>query len=317
MRRIAIAVHGGAGRSFNQTDLVNKRVRFLKTAVKRGYEILERGGSALEAVEAAVIVLEDSGYFNAGLGSCLTFDGVVEMDAGIMDGKTGAIGAVAAVRCVKNPIVLARKVMELTDHILVVGEGADRLAEAFGMKVNQSLLVTPEKIRKLRDFRRAWQRGEAYNWLVKLRSLYESFPQLFGTVGAVALDLQGNVAAASSTGGYWLKLRGRVGDTPIPGAGFYADNKAGACSATGVGEAIIRTMLCYTACNFMEHGMRAQEAANAAISHLSRELGEGLAGIVTVDRYGNVGYSFNTEIMFVGYMTSELDKAEAYYLSSD
>ncbi len=313
MARPAIVVHGGAGR-IRRGRGMEERLRYLERAAEEGYEVMAEGGSALDAVERVVVVMEDSGCFNAGLGSCLTFDGAVEMDAGIMDGETGDVGAVAAVRRVKNPVVLARKVMELTDHVLLVGEGAERLAEALGMTVPEDRLVTPEKLRRLEELKSAWRRGEEFNWLTKLRRLVSEVPQLFGTVGAAAVDGEGRVAAASSTGGYWLKLRGRVGDTPIPGAGFYAVRGVGAASATGVGEAIIKFMLCRVVCDFMARGLNAQNAAEEAIKRMGEELGRGLAGVIAVDAEGGVGYSFNTEAMLVGYMRRGMDRPRAMYL---
>jgi len=294
-------------------DDVEPRLRALRDAVQRGLEVLRGGGSALDAVVEAVVAMEDSGLFNAGLGCALTFDGVAELDAGVMDGS-GLVGAVAAVRRVKNPVLLARRVAELTDHVLLVGEGAERLAALLGLVVPEELLVTPEKLRKLEELKAEWARGESFGWLVKLRKLVSEHPGYFGTVGAAALDSEGGVAAATSTGGYWLKLRGRVGDTPIPGAGFYAARGVGACSATGVGEAIIRFMLCRRVCELMALGRDAQAAASEAIAEMSRQLGTGLAGVIAIDAAGRVGYAFNTEGMLVG--VGREGRVEAYLLRS-
>ncbi len=309
MPRPAIIVHGGAGRIRGEN--IDARLKFLREAADRGFEILTGGGSALDAVVEAVVVLEDSGVFNAGLGSCLTFDGSVEMDAGVMDCE-GKIGAVAAVRRVKNPVLLARKVMELTDHALMVGEGAERLASALGLAVSEGLLVTPEKLRRLEELKAKWLKGEDFTWLRKLRTLLQEYPFL-GTVGAAAVDANGCVAAATSTGGYWLKLRGRVGDSPIPGAGFYALKNVGACSATGIGEAIIKSMLCLNVCEYMKAGLSAEEAASRAVEHMGATLGRGLAGVIAVGANGDVGYAFNTEAMLVGFKYKGLRKAEALF----
>lgn len=306
--RPAIIVHGGAGRLRGED--VGRRLEVLRGAADKGYEIMARGGSALDAVVEAVVLLEDSGLFNAGLGSALTFDGVAELDAGVMDGE-GLIGAVAAVRRVKNPVVLARRVAELTDHVLLVGEGAERLARILGLDVPEEVLVTREKLERLRELKARWARGEDYAWLAKLRKLAEEHPGYFGTVGAAAVDREGRVAAATSTGGYWLKLRGRVGDTPIPGAGFYALKGVGACSATGIGEYIIRFSLCRSVCELMAKGLPAEQAAREAISRMSAELGEGLAGVVAVDVNGGVGYAFNTEAMTVAYRAAGMERAAA------
>lgn len=303
--RLAIVVHGGAGRV---REGVEARLEVLRRAAERGYEAMAEGSTALDAVVEAVMIMEDSGLLNAGLGSALTFDGVAELDAGVMDGE-GLIGAVAAVRRVKNPVLLARKVAEVTDHVLMTGEGAERLAEALGLAVPKAALVTLEKLRQLEELRARWARGEDFAWLVKLRQLVEGRRELFGTVGAAAVDAEGRVAAATSTGGYWLKLRGRVGDTPIPGAGFYALKGVGACSATGIGEYIIRFNLCRVACELMGSSLSAQRAAEEAIARMSAELGEGLAGIVAVDASGGIGYAFNTGAMLVGYMAQGMERS--------
>ncbi len=292
---------------------MEERLRVLREAASRGFEVLEGGGSALDAVVEAVVVMEDSGLLNAGVGSALTFDGVAELDAGVMSGD-GLLGAVAAVRRVKNPVVLARRVAELTDHVLLVGEGAERLAEALGLLVPEGVLVTPEKLRRLEELKARWRRGEDFGWLTRLRRLVEEYPGLFGTVGAAAVDRAGGVAAATSTGGYWLKMRGRVGDTPIPGAGFYAAKGVGACSATGIGEAIIRFMLCRRVCDLIALGLDAQSAADEAVRRMSEELGRGLAGVAAVDAAGRVGFAFNTEVMLVGY--ARRGKVEAKLLGA-
>ncbi|MCS7104252.1 MAG: isoaspartyl peptidase/L-asparaginase [Thermofilaceae archaeon] len=297
--RPAIIVHGGAGRV---RDKVDERLEVLQQAVSRGYKLLCDGASALDAVVEAVVVMEDSGLLNAGLGCALTFDGEAELDAGVMDSGSGVIGAVAAVRRVKNPILLARKVAELTDHLLLVGEGAEKFAEVLGLTVSKECLITSEKLARLEELKKRWMKGEDFTWLVKLRTLTVEYPDLFGTVGAAAVDKKGNTAAATSTGGYWLKLRGRVGDTPIPGAGFDALKGVGACSATGVGEAIIRYILCRKVCELMAKGFDARASTEEAIRRMSVEIGEGTAGVVAVDACGNIGYAFNTEAMLVGYV---------------
>mgnify|MGYP000490910105 FL=1 len=306
--RPSIIVHGGAGRLRGED--VERRLEVLKEAAEKGYAVMVSGGTALDAVVEAVVLLEDSGLLNAGLGSALTFDGAAELDAGVMNGD-GLVGAVAAVRRVKNPVVLARRVAELTDHILLVGEGAEKLAKVLGLEVPEEALVTREKLERLKELKARWARGEDYSWLAKLRKLAEEHPGYFGTVGAAAVDREGRVAAATSTGGYWLKLRGRVGDTPIPGAGFYALKGVGACSATGIGEYIIRFSLCRAVCELMSKGLSAEQAAREAILRMSAELGEGLAGVVAVDASGSVGYAFNTEAMTVAYRTGGMENAVA------
>ncbi|RLE63199.1 MAG: asparaginase [Thermoprotei archaeon] len=303
MSRHVIVVHGGAG-GFSKRD--EKYLEILSEATAKGFNIIERGGSALDAVVEAVVVLENSGKFNAGLGSCLTLDGIVEMDAGVMDGSTGRVGCVGAVRCVKNPIILARKVMELTDHILLVGEGAEMLAKCLGLNIDPSLLLTEEKLSRLSDIKEKIRKQGSLR-LKKLDKIREVCPDLYGTVGAVALDRAGNLATATSTGGYWLKLRGRVGDTPIIGAGIYAD-KTSAASATGMGEVIMKTLLCFRVCQFIEWGVSPQKAAEAGISIATKRYGSGNAGVIVVDRNGDIGIAFNTRGMAIAYMYEGMDR---------
>jgi len=250
-------------------------------AAERGAEVLREGGSALDAVVAAVTSLEDNPMFNAGYGSTLNADGKVEMDASLMvfpcESPRLGIGAVAAVRRARNPIMLARVVMELTPHVLMVGAGAEKIASKAGLKLcRPEQLISP----------RAKQRWESRTPSARSH----------GTVGAVAVDKRGAIAAATSTGGIAGKLPGRVGDSAIAGAGSYADAR-GAASATGHGEAIIKTMLCLEAVRPLDRTTPAR-AARAAITRLGKIDGaEG--GVIVVDRSGRIGYACNAESMEV------------------
>jgi len=275
---IAIAVHGGAGPAHPDDDPGRAREGCL-AAARRGYEILRAGGSALDAVEAAAAVLEDDPQFNAGTGACLNADGVVEMDAAIMDGEALRAGAVALVRTAKNPIRLARAVMDRGPHVLVAGEGAERLLRAWDLEtVAPSELVTE---RALRRWRAAQKRA----------------PQIDsgGTIGAVAIDARGHVAAATSTGGMNNKLPGRIGDSPVPGAGTWADDLGGVASATGHGEMILRVGLTRAVCERLVAGVDPTQAAAEGLRLLQRVGGE--AGVIVVDRQGRIGFAFNTQRM--------------------
>lgn len=302
-----IVVHGGAG-SFKIGWEERKRdyLKGLREALIEGFKELT-SGSAVDAVEVAVRVLEDNPAFNAGLGSSLNLKGEVEMDAGIMDGSTLRAGAVGAVKRVKNPISLARMVMEYTDHVLLVGEGAELIGSTLGLKLSE-IEVSKAQVEKYKRILKLWREGEGFYHLKKLKTLAPKILEFtsIDTVGSVALDSNGNVAAATSTGGIWLKLPGRIGDTPIPGAGFYADNSGGAASATGIGEYIIMSSPCRKAVELMCQRVSATTAAKAVIEQITELFGKGIAGIITVDVRGYVGMEFNTEGMGRGVMASEL-----------
>jgi beta-aspartyl-peptidase (threonine type) len=248
----------------------------LKEALEAGYELLAKGNSSLDAVAAAVLVLEDSPLFNAGRGSAFNADGDIEMDASIMDGATLAAGAVAAVRRIRNPVLAARAVMENTRHVLLAGDSADRFARRHGLKLERPGY---------------FHTARRWNALKRNRKNYH------GTVGAVALDAEGNLAAATSTGGYTGKLPGRVGDSPLIGAGTYADNRACAVSGTGLGEAFIRAAVAHDVCARMRYGGSSLTAAAAAALKNVAALG-GDGGLIAVDRRGNVAMPFNSEGMF-------------------
>ncbi len=267
-------LHGGAGNP--PPELCEDRHQGLRQAAEKAWQILLGGGSALSAVVAAVAELEDHPAFNAGRGSCLNQDGEVEMDASLMEGATLAAGAVGAIKSVRNPILVAQALLERGKHILLVAEGAERWARSLGL-----LPATQEELRAERHWRR-WQEER-------------------GTVGAVALDRRGHLAAATSTGGVWNKHPGRVGDSALIGAGTYADNTLGAASATGDGEAIIRTTLAYAAVCRLRDGKDPQEVARSMV-RLLKKRGRGEGGLILLDAFGRMGFAHNTPAMDLAYV---------------
>jgi beta-aspartyl-peptidase (threonine type) len=276
----AIVVHGGAGpRPATGPEAVAAR-EGCAAAAELGRTILLQGGSALDAVQAAVRALEDDERFNAGRGSCLTRAGTAEMDAALMDGRGLRLGAVGAISGVRNPIDLARRVLDDGEHVLLVGEGAVAFAREKGVA------LTPPDFH-ITEAQRAALARELARRGAKVAG--------GGTVGAVAVDKTGHVAAATSTGGMVGKRPGRVGDTPLAGAGTYADDEAGAASATGHGERIIQVALTKTAVELLRAGVPAPDAATRAIATLGRVAGK--AGIILIDRAGHVGAAFNTTSM--------------------
>jgi len=288
----AIAIHGGAGAVPRATLLPEREAHYrrgLQAALDGGYAVLERGGSSLDAVTAAVCMLEDDPMFNAGRGAALTRDGAAELDAAIMDGRQMRAGAVASVRHVKNPIELARRVMEKSRHVLLVGAGAEEFAleESFVLVPNH-YFRTAERLEQLESE----QRGQCVSDLVP--------PPPQGTVGAVARDSQGNLAAATSTGGMTNKRPGRVGDSPIVGAGTYARNGVCAVSATGHGEYFIRAVAAYHVCAAVQYrGFTLQQAVHETLHSVLRGLG-GDGGLIAVDCDGQLVMDFSTEGMFRG-----------------
>ncbi len=297
---IAIVVHGGAGGTITAERVEAVQVG-CREATLAGWRILQEGGSALDAVEAAVCVLEDNPNFNAGRGACLTSRGTIELDAGIMEGRTLDVGAVACVELIKNPISLARKVLE-SPHVLLVCEGAQRFAEEQGIPFcNYDDLFTERQynIWKARQAQ-AQEAGTQGQGASSIQANEEEH----GTVGAVALDSAGVLAAATSTGGITNKYPGRVGDSPLVGCGFYACEEA-AVSCTGLGENFIRLLIARQAADYVTHGASAREAAERAIALLSAKTG-GTGGLIIVDRLGHTGFAWNTENMPYGYMLESL-----------
>lgn len=281
----AIIVDAGAGSGKYAPD--DRRFRELLNTVETGRAAMKKG-SSLDGVEAAVRYMEECGAFNAGRGSCLTVEGKVELDAAIMSGEGPRGAGVGVVTCTYHPVTLARWLMEKTPHILIAGERCRAYLHAAGLAAER---LRPSPNAKLR-FKTLTERGtEGSRKIDFWRGLQEG-----NTVGAVALDAAGLPSAAVSTGGMWLKLPGRVGDSAVIGAGIYADSKAGAASATGTGEEIIKNLLCLKACKYlMKTG--APDAARRAIELMTRASGRGTAGIITVDLKGRVGAALNTEAM--------------------
>jgi beta-aspartyl-peptidase (threonine type) len=301
---ISIAIHGGAGvitrSSLSAEDEAAYRAD-LARALDAGYEVLQAGGPSLDAVTAAVRILEDSPLFNAGRGAVFNHEGINELDASIMDGRTLKAGAVAGVRHVRNPIDLARQVMDRSPHVLLSGAGAEEFALEQGME------LVP---RKYFFTERRWQQLEKARAGDKLSAAALGY---FGTVGAVALDSHGNLAAATSTGGMTNKRWGRVGDSPVIGAGNYADNASCAVSATGSGEFFIRSVLAHEISALMKYrGLAVEEAARQAVHERLQGIG-GDGGVIVVDREGNVAMQFNTEGMFRGARDSRGRREIAIY----
>ncbi len=294
--RPLVLVHGGAGSFLGLSkDDLKKYRSCLKDAVSNGYNVIRRG-SAVDAVVESVKTMEDCEVTNAGKGSVLNLMGEIEMDAGVMDGKLFKAAGVALIKKIKNPILLAKIVLEKTDHVLLAGDFAEKLGLKNGLETLDEKYVSVKKERYrrlLKDF----LEGKRFKHLSKLRSLIREWNIVMpDTVGAVALDSEGNLASATSTGGYWLKMPGRIGDSPIVGAGFYA-NKYAAASATGIGEYILMTMLCLRTVGYVEKGLTATEASVRAIEYITEVYGNDTAGIIVVDSKGFVGASFNTRGM--------------------
>ncbi|XP_017580064.1 isoaspartyl peptidase/L-asparaginase [Pygocentrus nattereri] len=281
-----IVVHGGAWAI--PDTLAEASVAGVKAAALAGSEVLKRGGRALDAVEAAVRMMEDDLVFDAGHGAVLNTDGEVELDAIIMEGETLAAGAVSSVRNIGNPVSLARAVMEKTDHVMLTGRGANLFAESIGVPtLPTDALVTEEE-------RKEWEhRYKRYTVGVK-----ELFNSQWGhdTVGAVALDSFGNVACATSTGGIRNKMVGRVGDSPVIGSGGYADNKTGAVSCTGHGESILKVTLARLILFHMDQGRTASEAAKSSLQFMRKRV-QGCGGAIVVSPKGDWSATFTTERM--------------------
>ena len=298
--KIGIVIHGGAG-TMDRSKITPEREKLYREGLERallaGYEILGRGGSSLDAVEAAVCDLEDNPLHNAGKGAVFTRAGTNELDSAIMDGKTLSAGAVASVKHVRNPVRLARYVMEKTPHVMVVGEGADALAKEAGIDVvDQKYFFTQERWDALQRIKEgqsaAAKAGKQY--IIKDEDLH-------GTVGAAALDAAGNLAAATSTGGTTDKRPGRVGDSPLIGAGTYANNATCAISGTGDGEYYIRSSVAHDVSALMEYrGLSLKDAAQTVLDKVAKLGGTG--GLIAIDRNGNIALPFNTAGMYRGYI---------------
>jgi beta-aspartyl-peptidase (threonine type) len=298
-RSFNLVVHGGAGTILksNMSPELEKEYRDkLSEAIMAGYSLLEKGGSGLDAVETVITILEDSPLFNAGKGAVFTHEGTNELDASIMDGKSLKAGAVAGVKHIKNPISLARMVMEHSPHVMLVGDGAEAFAKEHGAQlVAQDYFYTE---RRWNELQKAIEREKSDS--TKMNA--DSSEGKHGTVGCVALDMSGNLAAGTSTGGTTNKRFGRVGDSPIIGAGTYANDNTCAVSATGTGEYFIRSVVAHDISALMEYGgMSLKKAAEKVVmDKLVKMNGDG--GVVAVDKNGNIAMSFNTAGMYRAYI---------------
>jgi L-asparaginase / beta-aspartyl-peptidase len=302
---VVIVIHGGAGvieRSRMTPEAEASYRAGLAAALDAGYAVLERGGASLDAVIAAVRTMEDDPQFNAGRGAVLNQNGLAELDASIMDGNGPRAGAVAAVHHVKNPIELARLVMDRSPHVMMVGEGAEEFALEQGVVlVPRSYFIVPKRVHELEKAKEA---GNGPS-LVPHGSK--------GTVGAVALDAAGNLAAATSTGGLTNKHVGRVGDSPIIGAGTYANNDSCAVSGTGDGEYYIRQVLAYDICAMVKYQHLPLEKAVHVAIHEKLEHAGGSGGVIALDRNGDFAMDFNSAGMFRGVRTSAGKREIAMY----
>jgi beta-aspartyl-peptidase (threonine type) len=300
-KKIGLVIHGGAG-TIERSKMTPERERGYRAGLERalaaGYEILNEGGSSLDATEAAVRVLEDDPHFNAGKGSVFTSAGTNEMDAAIMDGKMLSAGAVAALKHVKNPITLARLVMAKSGHVMMDGDGAEAFARENGVElVDQKYFFTQERWDALQKIKAV----EKHRTGATAKRILITDQDRHGTVGAVALDKNGNLAAATSTGGTTNKRPGRVGDSPVIGAGTYANNATCAVSATGDGEYFIRVTAGHNVSALMEYRrMSLKEAAQVVLDKVAKLGGTG--GLIAIDRGGNVALPFNTSGMYRGYV---------------
>ncbi len=306
--RLGFIIHGGAGVITKATMTPEKEKAFrekLSEVVLAGYKALQSGKSSLDAVELAIRMMEDSPLFNAGKGAVFTHDGKNELDSSIMNGKTLAAGAAAGLRHVKNPITLARAIMEKSPHVMMTGDGAEQFAKEQKVElVDEKYFFTQERWDGLQKVLR--EEKEA----VKKPGTVSDFPasqeprNRFGTVGAVALDKDGNLAAGTSTGGMTNKRYGRVGDAPIIGAGTFANNETCGVSATGWGEYFIRLGVARDISSMMEYrGLPVQNAADAVIKKVGNLGGDG--GVIAMDKFGNMAVSFNSEGMYRAYIGAD------------
>ncbi|MGV3587284.1 MAG: isoaspartyl peptidase/L-asparaginase family protein [Adhaeribacter sp.] len=307
--KITLVIHGGAGTITKQNMTPEKEKAYneaLNQALQAGYAILKKGGTSLDAVEAAIRVMEDSPLFNAGKGAVFTNEGKNELDAAIMDGKTLKAGAVASVTTIKNPITAARAVMEKSEHVMMIGKGAEQFAKEKGLELVDPTYFRTEpryqQLEKIRNEEKTKLDHSGGSGTIRtpetketnaLAELIFAEGKKFGTVGAVALDQFGNLAAATSTGGMTNKRYGRVGDAPIIGAGTYADNNACAVSATGHGEYFIRSVVAHDIAALMAYkGLSVKNAAHEVVMKKLVKLG-GEGGVIALDRNGNFAMPFN------------------------
>ena len=296
-KNYALVIHGGAGvmdKNKMSQKIQNEYIVALNKVLRVGDSVLANGGTCLDAIEKTIVILEDSPLFNAGKGAVFTHEGLVELDASVMEGKTLKAGAIAGVRDIKNPIRVARTVMEKSEHVLLTGTGASQFAREQGFHpVENSYFYTEKRLKSLQELQKK-EREATTN-------------DKHGTVGCVALDSYGNIAAGTSTGGMMNKKYGRVGDSPIIGAGTYANNETGAFSCTGHGEYYIRLGFSRDISALMEYKkLSLQEACQEEIRKLT-EMG-GTGGVIGIDRKGNIAMEFNTSGMFRGFIKSNGEK---------
>lgn len=307
----AIAIHGGAGTILKKNmsaELEKQYIDKLSEALKAGYDTLSKGGTSIDAVVVSIKILEDSPLFNAGKGSVFTADGKNEMDAAIMDGKTLMAGSVAGVRTIKNPITAARCVMEKSPHVMMVGTGAEQFAKTCNCEfADESYFFDQKRWDQLQKMKgtekQAMDHSDTTSSIEPEEDMLNK-DKKFGTVGLVALDKYGNLAAGTSTGGMTNKKYGRVGDAPIIGAGTYANNKTCAVSCTGHGEFFIRSVVAYDVSALMEYkGLSLENAAHEVVMKKLVTLG-GEGGLIAIDAKGNIAMPFNSAGMYRGYMKS-------------
>ena len=331
LNRVGLVIHGGAGTITRENLSPEKEAAIrakLSQALNKGYAILDSGGTSLEAVKATIITLEDSPLFNAGKGAVFTANASHELDASIMDGKTLNAGAVSSVGSVKNPILLADKVMTESRHVMLSGKGAETFAQQQNLEqVDNSYFSTDFRLKQLQralDREKNKQSGNKNDQEISLK--FDNEEKLsdvtahdplhkFGTVGAVAIDKNGNLAAGTSTGGMTNKRYGRIGDSPIIGAGTYADNRSCAVSATGHGEYFIRYAVAHDICARVLHGKKSlEQAADEVIMQDLFEAG-GTGGIIAIDKDGNFVLPFNTKGMYRGIKFNDIDERIKIYKS--
>jgi len=300
MAKPALIVHGGAWNIAMEEHAAH--IHGVEKAAREAWKLLQAGRPALEAIEKAIMLMEDDPTFDAGIGSVLNSAGEIMMDAMIMDGSNLRVGSVAAVQGVQYPIQLARLVMQQTAHMMLVGAGARQFAMQKGMRMAaQAELTVPREVERYRKY-------QSDPSLSPIASF--TLPRSGGTVGAVALDQYGNLAAGTSTGGTPYSLPGRVGDTPLVGCGTYADNETAGASATGHGERIMQVVLAKHGTDLIRQGMSAKEATKAAIDYMSKRV-QGFGGIIMIDKNGQVGFAHSTPHMAVAFY-DERDQLHSY-----
>ena len=307
-QNMTLVIHGGAGTIVKENMTPEKEAAYrqkLEEALAKGYSVLEKGGTSLEAIVAAISIMEDSPLFNAGKGSVFTNEGKNEMDASIMNGKTTMAGAVAGVTNIKNPITAAMAVMNQSKHVMMAGAGAEKFAQQVGLEiVDPAYFHTDSRYHQLQKIIEKEEMQLDHDGdQGSLKNNYNDYK--YGTVGAVALDQYGNLAAGTSTGGMSNKRYGRIGDAPIIGAGTYASNEACAVSATGHGEYFIRSVVAYDIAALMKYkNLSLSQAADEVVMKKLVDTGGG-GGVIAVDKKGNIAMPFNTAGMYRGYIKAK------------